>query len=216
MRVENRAPSPSHPTSSFAGSESDAPSLSPSKSNELQAWLLDCIGRILRGEQAALAELYDATAGRVHGVALRIVGNVETAEEVVSDVYFQAWREAGRYDPARGAVQSWLMVMCRSRAVDALRRRDDAIIHPEPYSLAENQADGHGDLQELIEAIERGTRIHAVVAALTPVQRQLVALAFFRGHTHCEIADHLRMPLGSVKSTIRQALHAMRGAMAVG
>ena len=203
------------PDSGGAACSSD-PAPNPSTSSDLQARLLSCIARIVQRDQRALEELYDATVGRVHGVALRIVNNAETAEEVVSDVYFQVWRDAERYDPGRGPVQTWLLLISRSRALDALRRRDQALVHPEPHSLAESQADGHGDLQDLLEAVERGTKIQALLKALAPPQRQLLALAFFRGYTHTEIASHLGMPLGSVKSVIRQALHVMRGAIAEG
>ena len=197
----------------FAPFEPPAAETSPPPAGTDDSELLDCIERIIRRDQNALAELYDATANRVHGVAIRILKNVEAAEEVVSDVYFQAWREAERYDRARGPVQSWLLIICRSRALDALRRRDPAVIHPEPHQLLESQADGRGDLQDLLEATRSCSKVHDALATLTPLQRQLLALAFFRAYTYAEVATHFAMPLGSVKTLIRGALQKMRAAI---
>lgn len=175
------------------------------------AHLLDCMQRIVNQEQAALAELYDATVGRVHGLALRILKDYAAAEEVVSDVYFQAWREACRYDRARGPVQGWLLIICRSRALDAIRRRDPAIVHPDPHELLDVAPAQQGDLQDLLEATRSCSRVHEALAALAPLQRQLLSLAFFRAYTYSEVASHFGMPLGSVKTLIRAALRELRG-----
>lgn len=180
---------------------------------EVESRLRECIARIVQRDQRGLEDLYDATARRVYSVALRILENEEAAEEAVSDAFYQVWREADRYDPARSAVQTWLLVICRSRALDILRRRDPALVHPEPHSLAENAADDRADLQALLEATERGSMVHTALVLVSPLQRQLLALAFFRAHTHSEIAAHLGMPLGSVKSQIRQALRKLREAI---
>lgn len=173
------------------------------------ATLRGCIDRMVRQDQAALAELYDATVGRIHGLALRILKDPAAAEEVVSDVYLQAWRDAGRYDPCRGPVQGWLLVICRSRALDAVRRRDPAILHPDPHELA-NHAPAQSDLQDLLHATRSNTRVHEALAALQPLQRQILSLAFFRDYTYAEVAVHFGMPLGSVKTLIRGALREMR------
>ena len=198
---------------SFAPFESIPAKTSRPEVHPTDFQLLACVERIVRRDQDALAELYDATVNRVHGVAMRILKNVEAAEEVVSDVYFQAWREAERYDRSRGPVQSWLLIICRSRALDALRRRDPALVHPEPHELLESQADGQGGLQDLLEATQSCSKVHEALATLTPLQRQLLALAFFRAYTYAEVAVHFAMPLGSVKTLIRGALRKMRAAI---
>ena len=175
--------------------------------------LLDCVDRIVRRDQGGLAALYDATVNRVHGVAMRILKNEESAEEVVSDVYFQAWREAERYDRSRGPVQGWLLIICRSRALDALRRRDPSLVHPQPHELISSQMDSHGDLQDLLEATRECSRVREALARLKPLQRQLLSLAFFRAYTYAEVATHFGMPLGSVKTLIRDGLSKMRVAL---
>ena len=188
---------PTHPRQDVAGSS--------------DALLLDCMQRIVNQDQTALAELYDATVGRVHGLALRILKDGAAAEEVVSDVYLQAWREAGRYDPARGPVQGWLLIICRSRALDAIRRRDPAIVHPDPHELLDVAPAQQGDLQDLLEATRSCSRVHEALAALAPLQRQILSLAFFRAYSYSEVAIHFGMPLGSVKTLIRGALRELRG-----
>lgn len=168
------------------------------------------LGRMAAGEQSALEALYDATVSRLYGLALRIVGTAAAAEEVVVDTYHQAWREAYRYDASRGAPLAWLTMMCRSRALDALRSRDPAIAHEDPASLVDEALDARGDPLDLLCAMEAHGALHAALAALSPSQRQMLALAFFRGLTHEEIAAHTAMPLGTVKSQIRRALDVLR------
>lgn len=172
------------------------------------------ISAMAEGDELALGQLYDATLGKVYGLALRITGKPESAEEIVSDVYLQAFREATRFDAARGVVLAWLMMMTRSRALDHLRRRDIADSHPEPHSLhPERHIDENDPLADLLER-ESETRLKGALNALTPLQRQMLALAFFRDLSHQEIADQTRLPLGTVKSHIRRALEKLKPLLA--
>ena len=171
-------------------------------------------GRLLvavaNGDEQALGAFYDATVSRVYGLALRIVRWREAAEEVVEDVYMQVWQQADRFDVSRGKPLTWLLTICRSRALDFLRRDDEAMAHPEPETLVREPSDERANPQDLLLAMERNTQLYAVLENLLPIQRQLLALAFFRGMTHQEIADHAQMPLGTVKSHVRKALDKMR------
>lgn len=168
------------------------------------------LAAIAKGDEKALGVLYDATVSRAYGLALRIVRQREAAEEVVEDVYMQVWQQAGRYDVARGKPLTWLLTICRSRALDFLRRDDEAIAHPEPETLVKEPGDEHADPQDILLTLERDTQLYAILERLIPIQRQLLALAFFRGMTHQEIAEHTQLPLGTVKSHIRKALDKMR------
>lgn len=169
----------------------------------------DWLRAIASNEEAALEAFYDATVKRVYGLALRITRQPASAEEVVSDVYLQVWRDAKRYDAGRGKVVAWLMTICRSRALDLLRRADEAEPHPEPDSLRREAPDGDS-AQDLLQATQQHAWLHRALAKLNPLQRQLIALAFFRGLSHQEIAAHARLPLGSVKTFIRSGLKQMR------
>lgn len=177
---------------------------------EDDAALRVCLDGIVRQDQAALGRFYDVTVGRVYGVALRIVGRTEMAEEVVSDVYMQVWRDANRYDDTRGKVLGWLLVIARSRALDLLRRQDEAFSHPEPWELATEPSDVRDNPHDMLAATQAGSAVHAAMATLSPLQRQLLSLAFFRGLSHSEIVQHSGIPLGSVKTHIRRALGTLR------
>lgn len=176
-----------------------------------QVHLQYLIARMAQGEQEALATLYDQTIGRVYGFANRLVNNSGAAEEIASDVYLQAWRDAGKYDPLRSKVLTWLLMICRSRALDRLRARETAeVLHEAPETLAEDVPSPGGSPQDLLEAVQSGNALHQALHGLPPVQRQLLSLAFFRGLSHQEIADQTRLPLGTVKSHIRRAVDALR------
>lgn len=188
------------------------PSLEDGAGNgtNLDAELRAVIARAARRDERALERLYDLTFGRVYAVALRILRNAETAEEVVEDTYWQAWREASRYDPARGRALTWLLTICRSRALDALRRREPAEVTGDIESLQSDVAAEKTDPYELLDAFQRSSAIHAAIGKLKPQVRQLVALAFFRGLTHQEIADACDMPLGTVKTTLFRACRQLQ------
>ena len=171
------------------------------------------LARIVQREESALRELYDASVGRVYGLALRITGRSDAAEEVASDVYVQVWRDAARYDSERARVLTWLLTICRSRALDFLRRRELTEPLPDDDELAEPHSAPANDPQDLLISTQNHRELHTALALLAPLQRQLLALAFFRGLTHEEIAQHCRLPLGSVKTHIRKALAMLRATL---
>ena len=146
----------------------------------------------------------------MYGLALRITRKPEAAEEVVADVYLQVWRKAATYDAARGRALTWLLTICHSRALDQLRRKDEAEAHPEPESLRPELLEGDNDPLDLLQAIENQSAVYAAMETLNPIQRQLIALAFFKGLSHQEAADQSGLPLGTVKTHIRRALEQLR------
>lgn len=199
-----KSPPPAAPPQAFAGAIAD-PSHAP---------LVALVERMVSADQSALAEFYDATLGKAYGITLRIVRNAALAEEVVGDAYHQAWREAAHYDRSRGGPLTWLLMICRSRALDALRARSATVSHEAPETLASEEDQGRDvDPFDLLAAVESRHRLQAALAALTPAQRQMIGLAFFRGLTHHEIAEQTQLPLGTVKSQIRRALSALRCAL---
>lgn len=178
----------------------------------LDTALVAHVRAIATRDEQALAALYDATSRRVYGLALRITGRADAAEEVAADVYMQVWRDAARYDLGRGRVLTWLLTICRSRAIDSIRRRDPAEPCAEPEQLAVDAGGGVGP-EALILLAERDEALRKALEGLEPIQRQLVSLAFFRGLTHEEIAAHTELPLGSVKTHIRRALQSLQGVL---
>ena len=170
--------------------------------------LAACIAAMADGSEEAFGEFYDATLGKVYGVAVRIIGDSARAEDVVADVYFDAWTKAPSYSEERGNPLAWLLTICKSRALDAYRREASA---ERKVQAAEDRGvrDVVAEPVDLLEAIEGRHAIHAVLAEISAEDRQLVALAFFKGLSHQQIADMTAMPLGTVKSRIRRALRSL-------
>jgi RNA polymerase sigma-70 factor (ECF subfamily) len=186
--------------------------LRPCREPSVEA-LTGLLQRVARQDEAAFGELYDATVGRVHGMALRILSNPQAAEEATEDAYFQIWRQAPRFDPTRGRPLAWMLTIVRSRALDQLRRADDALLHPDPAGLLAPESDPAAEPAALTIEHEARTGLHQALYLLDPVPRQMIALAFFRGLTHEELAAHAGLPLGTVKSHIRRALGVLRQAL---
>ena len=175
------------------------------------------LGRMGRGDDAALAELYDRHARPVYSLALRILQDAADAEDVVQEVFTQAWRQASRYDPSRGAPAAWLLTMARSRAIDRLRARR---VRPDGLGLPDNLRDipdppdksTPADAQ-LVSA-EQVERVRKALSALPLLQRVALELAYYEGLTHAEIAERLEQPLGTVKTRIRLAMLKLRDVLA--
>lgn len=172
----------------------------------LEALLL----RVVDKDQDALAMLYDQLLPHVYGLALRITRTAELAEEVAQDTFWQVWRQAPRFDPARGTAKTWVLTMARSRALDALRKLA-LVDEPMPEeALMSMLAPDAGTPPDLLLAVQQGQHLHTALASLDELPRQLLALAFFRGLSHEEIAEVSGLPLGTVKSHIRRALLALK------
>ena len=163
-----------------------------------------------RQDERALAALYDATIHTVYGLVQRIVRHAAMAEEVVEDAYFQVWRQAVRFDPARGNAMAWLLAIARSRALDALRHeacfRHDSLDPDDMPDVASEAPPA----DELLDLARHSADLHQALMLLGTQPRQLVSLAFLRGLSHEEIAQQTQLPLGTVKSQIRRALLSLR------
>ena len=170
-----------------------------------------CMSRLRAGDLKALEELYDRHTPMLYGVVLRIVGRVPDAEEVLQDVWLQAWRRADTWEPERGTVAAWLLTLARSRAIDRIRsvvsrlRAETAAPPPAPGRTDEPAA---GAAQS-----EMREQVSAALATLTPPQREVLVLAYFGGLSQTEIAERVGAPLGTVKSWTRQGLMRLREAV---
>jgi RNA polymerase sigma factor (sigma-70 family) len=192
------------PPISFAANSVDVAKPSDSfdaEERQYCAWVRD----IAAGDQQAFSALYDALVSKVYGLALRLTGNTALAEDVVADTFTQAWRQADRYEVSRGKVSTWLLTICRSRALDALRREQDAD-DIDDHELA----DARIGPDALLEYANTSAVLQAALQRLEPAQRQLLALAYFRDMSHSELADYTALPLGTVKTLIRKGLIELR------
>jgi RNA polymerase sigma-70 factor (ECF subfamily) len=177
--------------------------------------LATLLTRSARGDQGAFAELYDATARRVHGLVLRVVRDPAQAEEVTQEVYLQVWRTAARYDEQQGSALAWLMTLAHRRAVDRVRSAEAASRQDTTYHLR-SHAVPHDTTAEAAETSLEARRVRTALAELTTAQREALELAYFGGYTHTEVATMLDLPVGTAKTRIRDGLIRLRDAMGVG
>jgi len=164
---------------------------------------------MLRGNERSLEQLYDATVGKLYALASAMLRSVEDAEEVVCMTYAYAWTNASRYDAARGNVLGWLLMLCRSRALDRLRQRQASVVTADSASLEDMEAEGDRP-DDILSLMQQRSGVHAALAQLSPERRRLVALAFLQGMSHQEIAQATGLALGTVKSHLRRALTQLR------
>jgi len=170
---------------------------------------LDVVRRLADGERDAVAELYDRYAARVMGLAFRIVRNSSDAEDVVQEVFSQAWRTAPNYERARGTVAGWLMMMARTRAIDRLRSRQarrDSEAAPDLEALASDTV----SVSDQLIVSEEAARVREAMLGLPSEQRTALELAYFEGLSQSEIAERTQTALGTVKTRIRAALSSLR------
>ena len=172
--------------------------------------LQDLIYRIMAQDQSAFTTLFKAMAVKVNSIALRITDNPQLAEEVTEDTFFQVWRQAPRFDPSRGTVKGWILTIARSRALDARRTIPPFDELTEPESVGNRDSHSLDTPPDLLSAVDQHQLLHSALETLDHLPRQLIALSFFRGLSHEEIANHAELPLGTVKSHIRRAVIHLR------
>ena len=179
-----------------------------------QAILVELLSRAALRDRAAFAELYRATSAKLFAVSLRIVRESGLAEEAVQDSYVKIWNHAADYAQAKSAPMTWMAAIVRNRSLDIVRRtREEPDVDD---ALAANLVDETAAPAR--EAADRAAA-HALrecLQELDPDQRQSIALAFFHGLTHAELAAHLRKPLGTVKTHVRRGLARLRECLARG
>ena len=168
-------------------------------------------------DPAAFEVFYDRHGGAGYSLAHRIVGDRTAAEDVTQEAFLSIWRSSARYDPARGSVRSWMLGIVRNRAIDALRRASG----PAPKLDLDDEALLEGRAAEELtdsEVIRRDVaqRVRGALDRLPREQSQVIALAYFGGFSHSEIAAMLGAPLGTIKGRMRLGLEKMREVLAEG
>ena len=167
--------------------------------------------RIKAGEEIAMEAFYNATVNRVYGLALKIVSRPELAEEVVGDVFMQVWRKARDFEAERAVPMAWLLMICRSRALDRLRREKTATKNQYQEDEQQQIEDTSNDTPEQLHVRdELCKQVGDLLSALNEKQRQLIMLAFYRGMSHQEISDYTGEALGTVKSNLRRAQEILK------
>jgi RNA polymerase sigma-70 factor (ECF subfamily) len=164
---------------------------------------------VASGDDDALAALYDATRRLLYGLTLRILGDAESAEEVLLDVYKQVWRKASSYDQKRGNPLAWLMTIARSRAIDRLRSDKQERQRVDPLDTARGVMMA-GDIEKDADLSEMRRVILAALEGLPPEQREVIDMAYYGGLSQSEIAAKLGQPLGTIKTRARLAMIKLR------
>lgn len=171
----------------------------------------DLLGRVADGDRDAFNTFYDATADLVYGISRRVVVDLHLAAEITQEVFLEVWRKAHSFDRSRGSARTWVAVMAKRRAIDVVRStqasrdRDEA----RPSGVTE-PGDPVGDT---VADHDDRARVSAALGTLSDLQREALDLAFYGGLTHREVAEKLDVPLGTVKTRIRDGLTRLASAM---
>jgi RNA polymerase sigma-70 factor (ECF subfamily) len=174
------------------------------------------VDRMARGDSSALADLYDRHARAIYSLAIRILADAAEAEDVVQDVFAQAWRQATRYDPMRAPVVAWLMIITRARALDRLRRRRSRIVAVELDPAMPHPRDPEVNQEMQAITAEQAERVRGALGELPDSQRMAIELAYYEGLSQSDIAERLQQPLGTIKTRIRSGLLKLREALTGG
>ncbi|WP_190193138.1 sigma-70 family RNA polymerase sigma factor [Streptomyces minutiscleroticus] len=169
----------------------------------------ELLARVARGDQRAFEELYAVVSGPVFGLVRRVVRDPAQSEEVAQEVLLELWRCAARYDPGRGSALSWVLTVAHRRAVDRVRSARAA---GERERREGRRAHGPA-FDQVAEEVEAGLErewVRRCLDRLTALQRQSVTLAYYDGYTYREVAERLSLPLGTVKTRMRDGLARLR------
>ncbi|MEV7505855.1 sigma-70 family RNA polymerase sigma factor [Streptomyces sp. NPDC093018] len=185
-------------------------STNPSAKPDLQRLLHE----VALGDQEAFAAVYDTVAGSVLGVVRAVLRDRAQSEEVAQDVLVEVWRTAPRYQPERGSAINWILTLAHRRAVDRVRSVEAAAARDTKAALLDHQP-AYDEVTEQVESRLEQEQVRRCLRALTELQRQSVTLAYYRGLTYREVAEALALPLGTVKTRLRDGLIRLRDCLGV-
>ncbi len=177
--------------------------------------LVELMQLTARGDQDAFAELYDELAPPVYGLIRRVLRDPAQSEEVAQEVMVEIWRQATRFDAAKGSVKGYVLTVAHRRAIDRVRSAQSST----DRELRVGRASIERDYDQVSEAVEHRmdvVQVRRALGVLTTLQREAVQLAYYGGYTHREVSDLLGVPLGTIKTRLRDGLIRLRDEMGVG
>lgn len=182
----------------------------PSSEPDLQ----ELVGRVALGDEEAFAAVYDVVAGPVLGVARAVLRDQAQSEEVAQEVLVEVWRTAPRFRPDRGTAINWILTLAHRRAVDRVRSVEAAAARDHKAALLYRTPE-FDEVTEQVEARLEREQVRRCLRTLTGIQRQAVTLAYYRGLTYRQVAESLTLPLGTVKTRLRDGLIRLRDCLGV-
>lgn len=173
------------------------------------------MARVALGDRAAFERVYRATCAHLYSIAFRTLRNEQKADEILQEAYVNIWRQAASFDARAGTPMTWMINVVRNKAIDAMRsRRSEVASTVEIDASAEDvAADAAGEPAELLESSLAKARVQACMAGLPPSQRQALALAYYQGLVHTDIAAAMNAPLGTAKGWVRRGLEQLRACL---
>ena len=178
--------------------------------------LIALLDRVALADESALNELYALTSSKLYGVAVRVVTNRDWAEDVLQEAYLNIWKIAGTYQATLSPPMAWMGLLVRSRGLDFLRRRaSDRADRVQELDdvISDTVAGDSPNPMDTTQASEQAWALHQCLSQLENKQREVVSLAYLRDLSHSELAQQLKLPLGTVKTWIRRGLEQLRGCM---
>jgi RNA polymerase sigma-70 factor (ECF subfamily) len=174
----------------------------------------DLLEQVANGDQRAFAELYDQIAPRVFGLIKRLLRDHAQSEEVTQEVFLEIWQTATRFDPNRGAAATWILTMAHRRAVDRIRSSQSSRNRDTRIGIRDYNPD-YDHVAETIEVRIEHERVQKAMSRLTELQRQAVTLAYYGGYSHSEVSEMLSVPIGTVKTRLRDGMIRLRDELGV-
>lgn len=175
----------------------------------------ELLSRVARGDREAFSDVYDALSGPVLGLVRSVVRDPAQSEEVMQDVMVEVWRTAARFRPERGSARSWVLTLAHRRAVDRVRSAQAAAEREQKAALLA-RTPAFDEVSEQVEGRLERVQVRRCLRMLTELQREAVTLAYYRGLTYREVAGLLSLPLGTVKTRLRDGLIRLRDCLGVG
>lgn len=172
------------------------------------------LGRVANGDQDAFSQLYDEISPRVFGLIRRLLVDFSQSEEVTQEVFLEIWQSATKYEPSKGGAATWILTMAHRRAVDRIRSSQSGRDRDIKIGIRDFVSD-YDNVSETVEVTIENERVKKAMAKLTELQRQAVSLAYYGGYSHSEVATLLKVPIGTVKTRLRDGMIRLRDELGV-
>ena len=185
----------------------DLESTAPASKEEL-------LGRVARGDETAFSDLYDQMAPRVLGLVKRLLVDHAQSEEVTQEIFLEIWQSASRYEAQRGGASTWILTMAHRRAVDRIRSSQAGRDRDTKIGIRDLAVE-YDNVSETVETRIEHERVEKAMSRLTELQRQAISLAYYGGLSHSEVAERLHIPLGTVKTRLRDGMIRLRDELGV-